>query len=56
MCILISLKNMVVSLTLFMLSLCSISDTGYPSGIPMQLTTDKGSERAWQHSIQDAFR
>ncbi|KAJ2936135.1 hypothetical protein H1R20_g959, partial [Candolleomyces eurysporus] len=25
-------------------------------GIPMQLTTDKGSEQAWQHSIQDAFR
>ncbi|KAF6744660.1 hypothetical protein DFP72DRAFT_825334 [Ephemerocybe angulata] len=26
------------------------------SGIPIQLTTDKGSERVWQHAIQDTLR
>ncbi|KAH6893869.1 hypothetical protein BKA70DRAFT_1439932 [Coprinopsis sp. MPI-PUGE-AT-0042] len=25
-------------------------------GIPLQLNTDKGPERAWQHAIQDALR
>ncbi|TFK17581.1 hypothetical protein FA15DRAFT_661343, partial [Coprinopsis marcescibilis] len=25
-------------------------------GVPVQLTTDKGPERVWQHSIQDALR